>query len=86
MGHFYCFENWLHLANFGRIAWPEHLDLPDVRVSTTVLVLHNADLDQIRLQEVPSALVQGNYVPAAGVVKFNLLDFLQLVEAVVRSD
>ena len=86
LGHFDCFENWLHLANFWRIARPEHLDLPDVRVSSTVLVLYDADLNQIRLQEVPSTLVQGDHVPAAGVVKLNLLDFLQLVEAVVRSD
>lgn len=80
-----CWKGWLLLLVCA-LPGSKDLDLSDVRVATTLLVLQYRNLDVHGLCRGSVFVIQREYVPANRVLELNLLDLLQLMEAVGDSD
>ena len=80
----------VHITLIALIPWRKHLDLPNMCISSTMLILNDAYLHEhslyIRLQNLPILpfLLKLESEPANGLFEIDQLHFLQLIEGITH--
>ena len=82
LSHFYCLKLWEQSALVNLIPWGKHFYLPDVSVSSRVLILQDRYLHEHGLDvgsqhfSIRSDFLQGEGVPTDGLIELDHLNFL----------
>lgn len=79
-------ESWDFISMNTILAWCENFDLPNVSISSTLLVLQYTNLDMHRFSCESVLVIEREHIPANWVFKLYLLNLLKLMETVCYPD
>ena len=92
MSHRCCLKLGIHVAVLSILSRSENLDLPNVCISPTMLILEDGNLHKHRLNigfqdlTVAALLLKLESEPPDGLLKVDQLHLLQFIEAVAHAD